>query len=285
MRFHRSRELFAPCLCVIAVMIGIQRAVAQPAPTDTFVEIASRGRMIPALLLKPDGAAKAAVILFAGGHGRLDIAANGAIGQLRGNQLVRTRELYRRAGLLTLVPDLASDMKQGASGVVNGYRASRAYADDMGAMVAHLRRLGARRVVVVGTSRGTLSIANGVSRLQGAGARRPDAQVLTSGFWKVGWAAEGFTIWKLAAQGNSRSMKLPALLVWHKDDTCAYTLPADIPAFRRWLERGGASVAVKEFSGGPAAQSDVCEARAPHGFLGLDAEVVAAVADWVGQLP
>jgi dienelactone hydrolase len=268
---------------VVSAFIFVAGLAAQPAAAETFVEIASRGQIIPALLLKPDGEAKAAVILFAGGHGRLDIAANGTIGQLRGNQLVRTRELYRRAGLLTLVPDLARDMKQGESGVVNRYRASKAYADDMGAMVAWLRALGARRVVVVGTSRGTLSIANGVSRL--ADASRPDAQVLTSGFWKVGPAAQGFTVWKLAGHGNARAMSLPTLLAWHRDDRCAYTQPADVPAFRQWLEGGGAAVAVKEFSGGLAAQSDVCEARAPHGFLGLDAEVVAAIAGWVGQLP
>jgi dienelactone hydrolase len=269
----------------MSAAIVVAGLAAPSAAAETFVEIASRGKSIPALLLRPEGEARAAVILFAGGHGRLDIAPSGAIGQLGGNQLVRTRELYRRAGLLTLVPDLAPDMKQGASGVLNRYRASRAYADDMGAMVAYLRGLGARRVVVVGTSRGTLSIANGVSRLKGAGAYRPDAQVLTSGFWKVGSAAEGFTVWKLAGQGNAGSMNLPALLVWHKDDTCAYTLPADIPSFGRWLEGGGAKVTLKEFTGGPPAQSDVCQARAPHGFLGLDAEVVAAIADWVGQLP
>jgi len=278
-------RVLMPGAYVVSACIVVAGLAAQPAAAETLVEIASRGEKIPALLLKPDGEAKAAVILFAGGHGRLDIAANGTIGQLRGNQLVRTRELYRRAGLLTLVPDLARDMKQGRSGVVNRYRASKAYADDIGAMVSWLRGQGVKRVVVVGTSRGTLSIANGVSRLGDGGARRPDAQVLTSGFWKVGPGAKGFTVWKLAGQGNARSMNLPALLVWHKDDTCPYTLPADIPSFKSWLERGGAKVVLKEFTGGPPAQSDECQARAPHGFLGLDAEIVAAITGWVGQLP
>src|SRR5687767_13778817 len=72
----------------------------------------------------------------------------------------------------------------------------------MGAMLAYLRGLGARRVVVVGASRGTLSIANGVSRLKGAGAYRPDAQELTSGFWKFGSAAEGFTVWEAFRVGQ-----------------------------------------------------------------------------------
>jgi dienelactone hydrolase len=283
MSLSQLRTSFA--LRVLLAIVAAASLCANAAAAETYVEISSRGQKIPALLLKPDGEAKAAVILFAGGHGRLDITANGVIGQLRGNQLVRTRELYRNAGLLALVPDLAPDMKRGASGVVDDYRASKAYADDMGAMVAYLRGLGARRVAVVGTSRGTLSIANGVSRLAGAGSRRPDAQVMTSGFWAVGARAEGITIWKLAGQGNARAMNLPALLVWHRDDACAYTRPADIPAFRRWLEQGGARVAVQEFTGGAPAESDVCEARAPHGFLGLDNEVVAAIAGWVGQLP
>jgi dienelactone hydrolase len=250
-----------------------------------YIEVPSRGLKIPALLLKPEQPSTIGVILYAGGLGRLNISSDGSIGMLRGNQLVRTREGYRRAGFLTLVPDIATDMKSGASGAVERYRETKAYADDMGAMVATLRSAGATKVVVIGTSRGTLSVANGVSKL-GAGPRRPNAQVLTSGFWKVGASARGFTIWKLAGQGNARSMNLPTQLVWHRDDGCSVTRAADVPAFRKWLEGGGAKVAVKEFSGGlPSLDQDPCEARAPHGFFGLDDQVVEAISGWIRQLP
>ena len=39
------------------------------------------------------------------------------------------------------------------------------------------------------------------------------------------------------------------------------------------------------FDGGDPPQSAPCEARAAHGFLGLDADVVAAIATWIKATP
>ena len=96
------------------------------------------------------GAPRGSVNLLAGGNGRLDITASGTITKLAGNQLVRTRAMYRDKGFITLVPDLAPDMKVGADGVLAGYRVSQNYADDVGAMVLHLRTIKRSPVVVIG---------------------------------------------------------------------------------------------------------------------------------------
>jgi len=39
------------------------------------------------------------------------------------------------------------------------------------------------------------------------------------------------------------------------------------------------------FEGGDPPQSRPCEARAAHGYLGLDAQVVKAIADWIKATP
>src|SRR5215813_6977393 len=75
---------------------AVARLIPAPACADPIVEIASRGETIRAVLLKPANP-KGAVILFAGGNGRLDISTDGEIAKLRFNQLVRTRALYARA--------------------------------------------------------------------------------------------------------------------------------------------------------------------------------------------
>jgi dienelactone hydrolase len=270
-----------PSLVIATAILLASLAIPGASCAEPYVEIASRGQKISALLLRPDAQTDTAVILLAGGDGRLDIAADGTTTRLRGNSLVRTRELFRRAGLLTLVPDVAPDLKQGAS-VRHSYRAFKTHADDVGAMVAFLRQQGSKRVVLAGTSRGSLSVSNAVSRLA-RDPRRPDAQVLTSGLWRLGPAAR-FSIWKFAGQGNAASLNLPTLLVLHRDDTCTATLPADVPAFRRWLEGGGARVAVRELSGGRPAESDECQGRSAHGFFGLDEEMTRAITDWIRQL-
>src|SRR5262245_62392583 len=120
-----------------------------PAGADPIVEIESRGQKVRAVLLKPANP-KGAVILLAGGDGRLDITPGGEITKLRFNQLVRTRALYERSGYVTLVPDIAPGLQVGASEVVEQYRASRAFAQDIGAMVKYLRGITPNPIVAVG---------------------------------------------------------------------------------------------------------------------------------------
>jgi hypothetical protein len=253
-----------------------------PGWADPIVEIESRGQKVRAVLLKPANP-KGAVILLAGGDGRLDITPGGEVTKLRFNQLVRTRALYERSGYVTLVPDIAPNFKVGASGVVELYRASRAFAQDIGAMVKYLRGIVAKPIVAVGTSRGSLSVANAVAKLKGEGDQRPDAAVLTSAFLRVGAHMPGLTVFKIA-NGNPRALDVPTMLVWHVADACPHTSASTVPPFRAWYQGSGRNLAEKSFSGGSRPESEPCEARSPHGFYGLDAEVVGAITGFVGGL-
>ena len=264
----------------LMIALGVLTAfVSVRAAADPVVEIESRGQKVRAVLLKPANP-KGAVILLAGGDGRLDITADGEITKLRFNQLVRTRALYERSGYVTLVPDIAPGFKVGASGVVEQYRASRAFAQDIGAMVKYLRGIVSRPIVAVGTSRGSLSVANVVAKLKAEGNLRPDAAVITSAFLKVGTNVPGLTIWKIA-NGNARALDVPTMLVWHVADTCPHTSPATVPPFRVWYQGSGRTLTEKSFSGGLRPESEPCEARSPHGFYGLDAEVAGAITGWI----
>jgi hypothetical protein len=263
--------------------VGVLAALVPAAAfADPVVEIVSRGETIRAVLLKPTDP-KGSVILFAGANGRLDISGGGDITKLRFNQLVRTRALYAQAGYATLVPDIAPSFKKGAAGVVDLYRANRAYAQDVGAMVKFLRGVVPKPVVAIGTSRGSLSVANAVAKLKQDREARPDAAVLTSAFLKVGAGVQGLTVWKIAS-GDARLLDVPTLVAWHVADTCVHTLPSSVGPFRAWYQGGGRKLAEKSFSGGLPAESEPCEARAPHGFYGLDPEVVTAVSGWIGAL-
>jgi dienelactone hydrolase len=264
-------------LVVLLVALGGSSAWADP-----VVEIESRGQKVRAVLLKPSNP-KGAVILLAGGDGRLDITPGGEITKLRFNQLVRTRALYERAGYVTLVPDIAPGFKVGASGVAEQYRASRAFAQDIGAMVKYLRGIVPKPIVAVGTSRGSLSVANAVAKLKGEGDQRPDAAVLTSAFLRVGANVSGLTVFKIA-NGNARALDVPTLVAWHVADACPHTLASAVPAFRTWYQSSGRTFAEKSFSGGSRPESEPCEARSPHGFYGLDPEVAGAITAWVGAL-
>lgn len=260
------------CLAIALLIAGAGFC----AGSETVVEIASRpGQSVRALLItsdKPVGS----VILLAGGHGNLALAANGKIGWGAGNQLVRTRADYAAAGLVTLVPDLAPDLKKGDS-AADSARWSADHATDIGALVKHLRAI-APPVYLVGTSRAALSVANAAVRL--TGDTRPDAIVITSGM-----------LVRIDDKHPSAEMKVgrleritqPTLIVYHRDDGCPYT-PASSAAKVKTLLKGAAQVDVKIMSGGQAGASDPCKGKSHHGFLGQDAEVVALVSTWLKGL-
>jgi dienelactone hydrolase len=252
-------------------------AVPALAQTETTVDISSRGQQIRALLIKPTNEPIGSVILQAGGYGRLDLAADGRIWQLMNNQLVYTRALYAKAGYVTLVPDIAGDFKT-SSGTVKGYQTGAAHAQDIGAITEYLRKI-KPPVVIIGTSRGTISVTNAIVRL--SGSMRPDAAVITSPeFGRPG--SNDDTVQK-AAGNDPRKIDLPLLVVVHKKDTCPDSNQAAVQAFTTWYARGGGKFDLATLDGSGAVVGKPCDANSPHGFVGLDQEVVNSISGWIKQ--
>jgi hypothetical protein len=260
----------------LAAALMFCAVIPATAADDQVVEIATRpGQRVRALLLAPDKPA-GSVILLAGGHGNLALTRDGHIGWGRGNQLVRTRADYARNGFVTLVPDIAPDLKRGA-GVKQRYRFSRPHADDIGALVARLRTV-APPVYLVGTSRAALSVANAAVRL--TGAKRPDAIVMTSGMLMP---VDPYQPSVAATIGGLARMRQPVLLVFHADDACPYTQASSARAFK-FLLAGTTKTDIALLRGGPAGSGEPCEAFGHHGFFGQDAEVVTTVTNWLKTL-
>lgn len=260
------------CLAILIFAFSSFSAFAQG---EKAVEIQSRGQKFRALLIQPANPA-GSVILMAGGHGKLDISASGHIGWGANNQLVRTRAAYAKAGYAVLVPDIAPDMKT-PSGVVQRYRASGAFAQDLAAAVQYMRKI-ANPVVMIGTSRGTLSVANELAHIADKTAR-PDAVVLTSAFLAPP-PPKGLTVRKLV-HNKADAFALPTLLVHHRKDGCEHTKPSDVEPFKAWYEKNGRRLDVIWMEGGLPPKSDACNALSPHGFYGLDSEVVGRITGWI----
>lgn len=250
-------------------MLALLWAVPAHAQSQKVVEIASRGQQIRAILIAPQNPV-GSVILLAGGHGKLDISADGKIGWGSGNQLVRTRVDYARAGFAVLVPDIAPDLKT-STGVVQGYRYSARHGHDLGALVQFMRGI-KTPVVLVATSRGAVSAGAALAHATGQG--RPDAVVLTAPMLvSIGDNQPNFA----QAAGSPARARLPLLLVGHAKDACRWTAVSTFDSFRRW-HGGKVEVVVLD---GPAGSGDPCEAKSAHGFVGIDDQVVAAVTRWI----
>jgi hypothetical protein len=253
-------------LIVILFSVSTTTALAE---SEAVVEIASRGQKIRAILIAPNNPV-GSIVLLAGGHGKLDISADGGIGWGTGNQLVRTRAAYASAGYATLVPDIAPDMKT-PNGVVEGYRYSARHGQDIGALVQYMRDI-KTPVVLVGTSRGAVSAGAAVAN--SSGPKRPDALVLTAPMLvSIGDNKPNFQM----AAGNPARARLPLLIVGHKKDACRWTASSTFERFKQW-QGGKVEVAMLD---GPPGSGDPCEARSAHGFFGIDDEVVSTVTQWI----
>jgi hypothetical protein len=253
---------------LLAFLAGFYSSVA--AAAEPTVEISSRNQKIRAILLKPEKPV-ASVILLVGGHGKMDIAANGNIKWGSGNQLVRTRAEYLKQGFAVLVPDIAPDWKT-PTGVVNGYRWHPNIGRDLGAMVAYMRTI-AEPVVVVGTSRAAVSA--GAMLLVTEGKNRPDYVVLTAAMLMPSGKQPSFL---RGIQNNKQKAQVPMFVIGHKKDQCDYTLPQSIDAFKTW--HGGDKLDLLLLDG-PQGTGHPCEAKSAHGFIGIDDQVVSAVSGWI----
>ena len=135
---------------------------------------------------------------------------------------------------------------------------------DARAVIAEARRrFPGLPVYLVGTSRGTISVAY----LAGALGSEIQGAVLTSSLFGGGRPPVlGAFDWK--------SISAPVLFVHHRDDACRQTPYAEAA---RLADRYPL-ISVK---GGKPPESGPCDPFAAHGFFGVEAQTVQAIANWI----
>jgi pimeloyl-ACP methyl ester carboxylesterase len=257
----------ARLVAVVLLLLPLAAPAAWAADEEVRTIPARRGVTESFLLLRPAGTPVASLIIFAGGDGNLAMTASG-IGQLQGNFLVRTRPRWVREGFLVAILDQPSDRK---SGLWN-FRTTSDHAEDVKQAIAAMRELARVPVWLIGTSMGSLSAANAAARLTESG---PDGVVLTSSVTETSKVSYETT--RHAGLGDIR---VPTLVVHHKDDTCRSSPFSGAEDILKALKRAP----VKElmvFEGGSPAISAPCEAKAPHGYLGIEEKVVSAIGAWI----
>ena len=255
------RKLLLPLLvtCVTA---------AQAATAQQVVDIGTRPGVTQRMLVLAPPQPRAAVILLAGGHGGLQLGADGTPGWGKGNFLVRARQMFAEQGLLVVVPDAPSDRQ--SPPYLSGFRQRPEHVADIAETIAWIRRQAAVPVWLVGTSRGTQSAAYAATQLSAPAA--PDGLVLSS---------------TILTDDDSRpvpamalgSLAIPVLVVHHEQDGCRLCAFSDMPKLLDALPPAPRT-RLLTFRGG-INRGDPCNAQAHHGYNGLDTEVVAQTAQWI----
>ncbi|TWO73113.1 alpha/beta hydrolase [Caenimonas sedimenti] len=260
---HILRALAVALL--LAMTVGSQ-ARAQVA--EKPVDIPTRGGVTQRMLVLAPPDPKAAVVLFAGGHGGLQIFPNGSMNWGTGNFLVRSRQLFAEQGLLVIVLDTPSDRQ--TPPYLQGARQRPEHVADVKAVIGWVRETAKVPVWLVGTSRGTQSVGYVATELTGADG--PDGIVLTA---TIVTDPRGRAVPAMPLE----KIRVPVLVVHHEQDACSLCAYSEVPGLMRKLA-GAPRSHLLSFQGGQN-RGDPCEAFAHHGFNGLEREVVRQTAAWI----
>jgi pimeloyl-ACP methyl ester carboxylesterase len=262
-------------LICMAMMLSAGLSAPARANDATVVSVPTpRGVTQAFILIKPDHPV-ASVILFAGGHGALGLKSASSMTWGAANFMVRTRDDFAGHNFMVAVVDAPSDHQQGMNAV---FRMSNSHAGDIGAVAAYLKKQAAVPVWLVGTSMGTFSAAGGAIATAGI-----DGLVLTSTITR---SMPQWDIAKSLPEGVAgmalEQVKVPTLIVSHRKDACKASPPAKAPDLKMRLSKAS-KVEVAILDGGRPPQSEPCEAKAPHGYFGVEKEAVDAIARFVSE--
>jgi len=245
-------------------------ALTGPAQAEEqLINLAPRPGVEQRFLYIATPSAVANVILFAGGHGKIKLSGDGDGVRVKSgnNFLVRSRQLFADQGLNVAVVDAPSD-QQDRNGMY-GFRTSSEHVTDIDAVIAALRERAKLPVWLIGTSRGTESAAHLAINSQ----QHPDGLVLTSSMSVEN--KKGFAVTEM----KLKKIRIPTLVVAHKNDGCSVTPPEGAEVIRAAL-KNATKVEVVYFEGGRE-EGNPCKAKSHHGFLGIEGEVVARIAAFV----
>lgn len=252
-----------------AASAGAGRAEVVQEVVDLQVRPGVMQRMLVLTPDRPD----ASVLLFTGGEGRVEIDEAGEI-RSGGNFLVRTRGRWAGWRFLTFVVDAPSD-RHGPAGL-GAYRLESGHAQDIAATIRYARERAKLPVWLIGTSRGTISAAHGAARIA---EDRPDGLVLTSSILRAN-KSRGSPVGDEVFDVDLASIRMPVLIVHHREDACQVT-PFDAVASLAEKLVNAKPVGILAYEGGLPPRSAPCEARAQHGYFGLEERVVEDIARWI----
>jgi alpha/beta hydrolase family protein len=224
--------------------------------TETYLVIRNAPAVTP----------RAVAIAFVGGFGVVGLKGKQAPVKFgpATNFLIRFRSDLVDADVIEVVVDAPSD-KQGPLGMSDEFRLGPEHLTDIRAVLADVKkRFPDARIYLVGHSRGTVSAAALAAKLGDA----------VQGVVLMSTATNRDKHGPTLSTFNFASIKIPVLLVHHRDDGCSTN-----PYYN--AERLAKSFPLISVSGGDPPQSGPCDSQAAHGYFGRDAPVAQAIKNWM----
>ncbi|TMH37252.1 MAG: hypothetical protein E6H66_03285 [Betaproteobacteria bacterium] len=249
--------------------VGLIAICATARAAEEVVTLAVRDDVIQSYLLVYDQSAapKAVALSFIGGVGAIDLAKRARDGAVRfgpaANVLIRIRGDLASSDIADAIIDAPSDRLP--NGMSDDFRGSDVHAADVRKIVADLHaRFPSARIFLVGTSRGTVSVAHLAVSL----ADVVQGAVLSSTVTVANQTGPGLSAFDFA------SIKIPLLWVHHRDDGCRLSPYSG-------AQRAAQGRAFVSVSGGNPPQSGPCDPLSPHGYFGREDAVTQAMRNYM----
>jgi pimeloyl-ACP methyl ester carboxylesterase len=207
---------------------------------------------------------RATIVMLPGGAGDIGLGPDGSVAH-GDNFVVRSRALWAAAGFAVLIPDAMDDRN------LRGLRSSPDYAELVGALVTAAHAQVQAPVFLFGTSQGAIAAMNGAAQLHHgeiAGVVLSEAVSVMGGSHETVFDA------------HPDKVTVPALVIANSDDRCNVAPPQNAAKIAAAITQAP-SVKVLNVSGGEQRSSRDCGSLSPHGYYGIEGQVVDAVADWM----
>jgi hypothetical protein len=227
----------------------------------------SSGEAQRVLYLSPDSP-RATIIMLPGGTGNIGLARDGNLRHGE-NFVVRTRGIWVATGYAVVIPDTIDHAN------LRGVRSSAEYASVVEALIRFAHTQSQGPVFLLGTSQGSIAAANGAAH---AGPGMLAGVVLTESVSRLGGSHE--TVFDTGLQ----NIRIPALVVANRNDRCDVAPPQDAPKIAAAMSHSP-SVRLVQVSGGIIASSNSCASLTPHGYYGMELQIVGTVSDWIRNPP
>lgn len=224
-------------------------------------------------LIKPDNPV-ASVIFFKGGKGLFELKS--FFGKISAGQGKKLFDMLKRdfatKGLAVGIVDAPSDK---SNGIDPFFRRSKEHAQDIEAIVSCLVEKTKLPVWLFGHSFGTLSAAHGTIHIP-VGI---DGLVLASPVTRTikDWGEIYDTNPNGIIDMDLGKIRVPTLLVFHKDDKCIGSPPTNIPRLRKAIEVSKAM----ELTGGKTSKIKPCGPLSAHSFFGIEKQFFSTIAEFI----
>lgn len=274
---ERNLGLFS----IIMISFFIQGCATTPSPgsekhfLSELVKIKTRpGVTIKFIFIRPENPI-AAVVLLEGGSGKLELASFSGkpmVGRSRGF-LTRSREEFVKHGLAVALLDAPSDKT--SEGMTPRFRTSGDHSEDISALVSYLKDVTNVPVWLVGMSRGTYSATNGAIHNND----QISGLVLVSSSTSPPKMTKGLPSRGILDMAVDK-IRVPALIVAHKNDKCPGCPPSGAPKIKKAL-LSSPITEVRYFTGGKQPLTWECGPLSPHGYYGIEEQVISGIAEFI----